>query len=52
MRNITKSIRRWRAIRQTEFELMCLTDRELNDLGLARGDIPNAARKAADREFA
>lgn len=36
-----KSFARWKARRQVEHELYSLTDRELNDLGIARGDIPH-----------
>ena len=35
--------------RQTYDELMALTNRDLNDLGLARSDIPTIARQAADQ---
>ncbi len=34
-----KMIARWKARRQTERELHALTDRELNDIGIGRGDI-------------
>jgi len=41
----------WRARRaafaQVENELSVLSDRELNDLGLSRYDIPRVAREAA-----
>lgn len=33
--------------RRTYNELMSLSDRELNDLGLGRGDIADIARKSA-----
>ena len=36
------------AIRQTENELRKLTDRELNDIGIARGDIYSIARQDVD----
>jgi len=36
------------AYRQTHDELSQLTDRELNDLGLSRTDIPAVARSAAE----
>jgi uncharacterized protein YjiS (DUF1127 family) len=37
-----------KAIRQTENELRKLTDAELNDIGIARGDIYSIARQDAD----
>ena len=37
-----------RVYRVTLNELRALTDRELDDLGIARSDIPMVARKAAD----
>jgi uncharacterized protein YjiS (DUF1127 family) len=37
-----------KAIRQTENELRRLTDAELNDIGIARGDIYSIARQDMD----
>ena len=37
-----------KAIRQTENELRKLTDKELNDIGISRGDIYAIARQDAD----
>lgn len=37
-----------KAIRQTENELRKLTDKELNDIGIARGDIYSIARQDVD----
>lgn len=37
-----------KAIRQTENELRKLTDAELNDIGIARGDIYSIARQDID----
>ena len=37
----------WRACRRTEMELFRLDDRELNDLGISRYDIPRIARSSA-----
>jgi len=37
-----------RAYVSTRDELSCLTDRDLADLGIARGNIPALAREAAD----
>ena len=37
-----------KAVRQTENELRKLTDKELNDIGIARGDIYSIARQDTD----
>jgi uncharacterized protein YjiS (DUF1127 family) len=37
-----------KAVRQTENELRRLTDAELNDIGIARGDIYSIARQDTD----
>jgi uncharacterized protein YjiS (DUF1127 family) len=37
-----------KAIRQTENELRKLNDKELNDIGISRGDIYTIARQDAD----
>ncbi len=46
--SIAARFRAWRArreqINRISFELSCYTDRELADLGLSRGDIPEVAR--------
>jgi uncharacterized protein YjiS (DUF1127 family) len=44
--NLIRNYRNWRRYRETVSELSRLTNRELNDLGIARGDIPFVARKA------
>ena len=46
---IFNNIRTWNRVRQTRNELNSLTTRELNDLGINRGDIPFIARRAARR---
>jgi uncharacterized protein YjiS (DUF1127 family) len=43
---ILSSFRQWLRTRETVRELASLTDRELSDIGLNRGEIPEAARKA------
>lgn len=43
------SIRTWNRVRQTRNELNSLSNRELDDLGITRGDIPFIARRAAKR---
>ena len=37
-----------KAVKQTENELRKLTDKELNDIGIARGDIYSIARQDID----
>lgn len=45
--NIRKSYRAWREYRQTVSELSRMSDRELSDLGITRGDIPFVSRRHA-----
>lgn len=44
--SIFENIRSWNRIRQTRRELSSLSNRELDDLGISRGDIPFVARRA------
>jgi uncharacterized protein YjiS (DUF1127 family) len=44
--NITRSFANWRMYRQTVVELGRMSNRELNDLGIARSDINRVAREA------
>ena len=44
--NLIRNYRNWRRYRDTVTELSRLSNRELSDLGIARGDIPFVARKA------
>lgn len=37
----------WKKVKLTERELYSLTDWELNDLGITRGDIPRIVREHA-----
>lgn len=37
--NILKSYNTWKGVRKTRNELNALSNRELNDLGISRGDI-------------
>lgn len=53
--NITEALQKARAslrkrneVKRTVRELSALTDRELNDMGIARGDIYSIARGHAD----
>lgn len=45
--NISRSLHTWRKQRTTAYELSRLSDRELADLGMVRGDIAEIARRAA-----
>jgi uncharacterized protein YjiS (DUF1127 family) len=50
-KSITEKLSAWRRYREAVRELSQLTDRELDDIGVRRGDIPfvaaGAFRKAA-----
>ena len=41
------ALRRWRRYSEVRNELHAYSDRELNDMGLSRADIPRIAREAA-----
>jgi uncharacterized protein YjiS (DUF1127 family) len=47
--NLVRTFNNWRRYRETVAELGRLSSRELNDLGLSRGDIPFIAMKSATR---
>ena len=47
--NVARSFNNWRKYRQTVAELGRMSTRELNDLGIARGDISRVARAAVAR---
>lgn len=51
MRNFAHTLRNWRSVRDTEYQLRRLSERELEDIGFAPGDIADAARTAARRGF-
>jgi uncharacterized protein YjiS (DUF1127 family) len=42
--DIRKTLRKWAAYQQTVRELAALDNRQLNDLGITRGDIQRIAR--------
>jgi len=42
--NVFGSFKKWRNYRRTVNELNALSNRELDDLGIIRGDIPFVAR--------
>lgn len=44
--NLAKNYRNWRMYRKTISELSVLSNRELADLGIARGEIKSVARRA------
>lgn len=44
--NIARSFNAWRQVRRTENQLSRLSARELDDLGITRGDIATIARNA------
>lgn len=44
--NLKQTIRNWRKVRKTESELYGLSTRELDDLGISRGEIPTIARRS------
>lgn len=43
--NVLRSFQNWQSYRRTVAELNALSNRELDDLGIVRGDIPFVARK-------
>ena len=47
--NIVRSYNNWRRYRETVSQLGRLTNRELNDLGINRGDIEFVAIRSATR---
>jgi uncharacterized protein YjiS (DUF1127 family) len=47
--NIVRAYNNWRRYRSTVAELGQLNSRELNDLGISRGDIPFIAKMSAAR---
>lgn len=42
---MAKIFERWNARRQTRNALSAMTDRELNDIGITRGDIERISRE-------
>lgn len=44
--NLIRSYASWRKYRETCVELNKLSERELSDIGMSRGDIPFVARRA------
>lgn len=44
--SIIRNYRNWRRYRETVSELNRLSNRELSDLGMSRGDIPFVAKRS------
>lgn len=42
--NVRQSYREWRKYRETVSELSSMSDRQLSDIGITRGDIPFVSR--------
>jgi uncharacterized protein YjiS (DUF1127 family) len=47
LKTITEKLASWRRYRDAVRELSQLSDRELDDIGIRRGDIPFVASQAA-----
>ncbi len=45
--DLLKSYNTWKSVRRTRSELSALSNRELCDLGISRGDIPFIAQRAS-----
>ncbi|GGE78209.1 MULTISPECIES: DUF1127 domain-containing protein [Stappia] len=45
--SLTRKYRSWKSYQSTVSELSRLTTRELDDLGIARGDIPFIAKRVS-----
>ena len=50
LKTITEKLATWRRYREAVRELSALTDRELLDIGVRRGDIPFIAASASRAE--
>ncbi len=46
LRTITEKLNAWRRYREAVRELSQLSDRELNDIGIRRGDIESIVRRS------
>ncbi len=47
IKTLTTKLNAWKRFRESVRELERLTDRELNDLGISRCDIPDVVRQGA-----
>ncbi len=55
LEGVRRLVRYWRELEQAERDraaLLAMSDRELRDIGISRGDILNPARDRASRESA
>lgn len=50
LKTISEKLIAWRRYRDAVKELSHLTDRELDDMGIRRGDIEHVARRSAMNE--
>ena len=52
LKTISEKVNAWRRYREAVRELSQLTDRELNDIGVRRGDIEDLVRRSVMKEAA
>jgi len=52
LKTISDKVNAWRRYREAVRELSQLTDRELSDIGIRRGDIEDVVRRSVMKEAA
>ncbi len=52
LKSISEKVNAWRRYREAVRELSQLTDRELSDIGIRRGDIEDVVRRSVMKEAA
>ncbi len=52
LKTISEKVNAWRRYREAVRELSQLTDRELSDIGIRRGDIEDVVRRSVMKEAA
>ena len=52
LKTISEKLNAWRRYREAVRELSQLSDRELNDIGIRRGDIEYVVRRSAESKAA
>ena len=52
LKSISEKVNAWRRYREAVRELSQLTDRELSDIGIRRGDIEDIVRRSVMKEAA
>ncbi len=52
LKSISEKVNTWRRYREAVRELSQLTDRELSDIGIRRGDIEDVVRRSVMKEAA